>query len=97
MANATLDWQALDSLNIQLEGRHLDNYFLDAANSQEYEGHTVANLRANWQVSERFSTSFDVLNLFDTRYAERADFAFGNHRYFIGEPRNFNLNLRYQF
>jgi outer membrane receptor protein involved in Fe transport len=97
MANAIVDWQALETINLQLEARHLDGYFLDADNNQEYDGHTIANLRTKWQVSENFATSLEVLNLFDTRYAERADFAFGNHRYFIGEPRNFNLNISYQF
>jgi len=31
----------------------------------------------------------------DTDYAERADFGFGNERYFVGEPRALFLGLRY--
>jgi outer membrane receptor protein involved in Fe transport len=35
-----------------------------------------------------------VRNVFDTRYAERADFAFGGYRYFPGEPRSVSVGIR---
>jgi outer membrane receptor protein involved in Fe transport len=35
-----------------------------------------------------------VRNLTNTDYAERADFAFGNDRYFPGEDRAFSLGVR---
>jgi iron complex outermembrane recepter protein len=37
------------------------------------------------------------LNLTDVDYAERADIAFGNYRYFVGEPRSVFLSMAYLF
>lgn len=97
MANMQFDWQVSNSVNTQLEVRHLDGYYLDAQNTQQYAGHTVSNLRTYWEINDAISLSLAILNLFDSRYAERADYAFGNNRYFIGEPRNYSAQLKYQF
>ena len=35
------------------------------------------------------------MNLTDTDYAERADYGFGQERYFVGEPRSLFWTLRY--
>jgi iron complex outermembrane receptor protein len=35
-----------------------------------------------------------VTNLLDTDYAERADYAFGNERFFVGEPRGVYIGFR---
>ena len=39
----------------------------------------------------------DLINLFDEKYAKRADYAFGNARYFPGEARHFNIGLKKAF
>ena len=52
-------------------------YSLDAAKSQKYDGHTVTNLRTQWQINENFAISLEILNLFAARYAEHTDFVFG--------------------
>jgi len=36
-------------------------------------------------------------NIFDTRYANRADFAFGNERYFPGRPRSLFVTVEKEF
>lgn len=97
ISNIVLDWQANDNVNIQLEGRHIDNYYLDALNTAQYGGHTIANLRTRWDISQSTAVRLTIFNIFDKRYAERADFAFGNYRYFIGEPKNFDLSINFQF
>ena len=38
-----------------------------------------------------------VRNLFDLNYADRADYAFGNNRYFPGEPLNATFGIRKRF
>jgi hypothetical protein len=35
------------------------------------------------------------MNLTDTDYAERADFGFGNERYFVGEPISLYVGIRH--
>jgi len=40
--------------------------------------------------------SLRLSNLLDTRYAERADFAFGNYRYFPAAGRRISLEWQYR-
>lgn len=97
LASALLNWTINDDWRSQLEITHLDSYYLNETNSEQYRGHTLVNLRGFWTVSADSEVSLSVHNLFDTRYAERADFAFGNHRYFVGRPTTLSLRLTHQF
>ena len=42
-------------------------------------------------------TGLRVTNLFDRRYADRADFAQGDFRYFPGAARSLIVDIEYQF
>jgi iron complex outermembrane receptor protein len=83
------NWQA------ELEGIYLDRYATEPTNSNWYEGHRLINLRATRQWSQSWSTSLRVMNLSNTDYAERADFGFGNERFFVGEPRSLFVTVTY--
>ena len=74
---------------------YVGKYFLDAANTATYPGHTVANARVAWSPVKSWRTTLRLDNLFDTRYADRADFAFGNYRYFPARGRAVFLSLDY--
>ena len=74
----------------------LDGYLLNPSNSARYDGHWLANLRLEWQASERLSAQLRLNNVTDERYADRADFAFGNYRYFPGLPRQLYLGISYR-
>jgi len=86
LGSATLNWQASENLKVELEWVHVGSYYQDPQNQQEYEGHDLLHLRTHWRLSERTNLSARVMNLTDEDYAERADFGFGNDRYFIGTP-----------
>lgn len=77
----------------ELEWVHQGAYFLDAANSQRYEGHDLLHLRWQRELGRRWTLGLRLMNLLDTRYAERADLAFGNFRYFPGAGRSVFLSL----
>jgi outer membrane receptor protein involved in Fe transport len=94
LGNVALLWRPKDAMEAELEWAHTGAYFTNAANSRAYPGHDVVNLRVRVDVSDRVHLSAAVRNLFDVTYAERADFAFGNDRYFPGEPRALTLSLR---
>lgn len=81
------------ALSAELEWRHMGGYYTDAANEHRYPGHDVWVLRAGWEFSPNLSLHARIDNLTDTRYAERADFAFGNARYFPGEERAYYIGL----
>ena len=85
----------LDGLRAAVDANYVGKYYLDAANTASYSGHTVANARLLWRPAGRFNLALRVDNLFDKRYADRADFAFGNYRYFPARGRAVFLSLDY--
>ncbi len=96
LVNSTLSWRASDSFSAQLEWQHTDSYFLEPENTRRYPGHDVWHMRADYKVSDRLKVMARILNISDTRYAERADFtSFTDERYFPGQPRSFYLGVRY--
>jgi iron complex outermembrane recepter protein len=82
-------WLAALSVN------YVGSYFLDAANTAKYPGHRVANVRLSWSTPSLLRLTLRVDNLFDTAYADRADFAFGNYRYFPARGRAAFLSVDY--
>jgi outer membrane receptor protein involved in Fe transport len=97
MGSAQIGWLAEAGHKVELESVKMASYFLDPANTAEYAGHDVFNLRVSFSLSEQLTLSARLLNLSDRDYAERADFAFGNYRYFVGEPRSLFAGIKYQF
>ena len=86
--------QISPTLRHEMELSAVGPYYLNAANTAKYEGHTVLNWRAQWQSSANIEWSLRLMNLFDAEYADRADFAFGSYRYFPAMPRHLYLGVR---
>ncbi len=93
------DFSALAKRNsrAELEWVYMDSYYLEPENAHEYHGHTLLNLRITSNLTPRWSGGLRLTNLLDKDYAERADFGFGEYRYFVGQPRGAYLEIRYQF
>jgi iron complex outermembrane recepter protein len=94
MGSVNLAWQPRQSLRAELEWVHLGEYYTNPQNTTKYEGHDLLNLRLSADISEDWNAFIRIMNLNDTDYAERADFAFGNERYFVGEPISVYLGIR---
>lgn len=88
-ARFAAQWEA--RLDVFLVGE----YFLDAGNTATYPGHEVANLRLAWTPRDDLRATLRVDNVLDTAYADRADFAFGEYRYFPGRGRAAFLSVDY--
>jgi outer membrane receptor protein involved in Fe transport len=98
IANLQLLWQANDMTRIGLELHTTSSYFTDPENQHSYEGHSLVNLRAAWQLTPKLTVTARINNLTDEHYAERADYTtFSGDRYFPGRPRNAMLSASYQF
>ncbi len=97
LADLTLTWTPTDRLEASLSAEHIGEYFTNPANTQSYPGHTVFHLRTGYDFGEQLRAFIIIRNLFDETYADRADFAFGNERYFPGEPLNATVGLRKAF
>ncbi len=85
------DWQA------ELEWRHVGEYFTNPGNTNSYPGHDAFFLRGSYQLTPSFNLFGRIDNLFDLRYADRADFAFGDERFFPARPRTVFFGLSSQF
>jgi len=97
LSNLRLIWDATDQLRFETEWVHVGEYFADAGNTALYDGHDLLHVRAAVEVRDNLSVYLAARNVLDERYAERADFAFGQYRYFPGEPLTLNLGVRYGF
>lgn len=97
LGNARLGWEFMDDARAELEYVFVDEYFVDAANINEYDGHQVLNLRARYQVTPDIAVTGRVMNIGNVEFAERADFAFRSFRYFPGEPRTAYIGTSVSF
>lgn len=97
IANSTLRWTPVEPLEVEAEWIHMGEYFTDEANTASYPGHDLLNLRGTWEARDGLALYVIVRNALNNEYAERADFAFGNDRYWPGEDRSFTFGLRKTF
>ncbi|NRB37533.1 MAG: TonB-dependent receptor [Pseudomonadales bacterium] len=103
MHQASLTWMATPASKIQIEVVYMGEYFLDAANTFTYAGHTLSNIRFDQKLPAGFDIQLAVINAANVDYAERADITFARpgkpseERYFIGEPRNVRLSINKTF
>lgn len=81
----------------EIEWRHVGSYFTNPGNTNEYDGHDIFVLRGSYALPRGLKLSGRVDNIFDTRFADRADFAFGNERFFPGRPRTVFVGLSAEF
>jgi outer membrane receptor protein involved in Fe transport len=96
LLRAALDFSPLPGVAAEAEWLVVGDYFVDAANAHRYSGHELLNLRARWEFMPRWWFALRVNNALDRAYADRADFAFGNYRYFPGRPRSVFAELNWQ-
>ena len=85
-----------DVLNLSFKWQHVGDYYTDPGNTARYPGHDVFTLRGSYDVMPHIKLYGRIDNVFDTAYADRADFAFGSERYFPGRPRTVFFGIRYR-
>ena len=94
IANTRLLWRPVEAVRLEAEWRSMGSYFTDAANDHSYEGYDLLNLRAEANILRGVSGFLILRNATNELYAERADFAFGEDRFFPGETRTLGFGLR---
>lgn len=88
----------LEGASATLEWRHLGEYWLDAANTEKYDGHDLFHLRASYEVRPGATLYVRVQNLTDARYAENAGYsAFLGREFAPGNPRTLYAGLQISF
>ncbi|MGB5166715.1 MAG: TonB-dependent receptor [Woeseiaceae bacterium] len=95
LGNVELDWLLQERLALNLQWLRVDEYFLDAENRFTYPGHDIVNVRVTAAINDRLQLTVRLNNAADRDFADRADYAFGDYRYFPGRGREVFLELRY--
>jgi len=95
-ASVRLSWDASPHTRAELEWQHMGRYFLEPTESFDYPGHDLLHLRVRHEIAQGWSLTARISNLLDEDYAERADYAFGDYRYFVGEPRELFLEIAWE-
>jgi len=80
---------------LALQWTSVGDYYLDAENLFRYPGHELLNLRARIELTQKLSVVARFNNLSNESYADRADYAFGDYRYFPGRGRELFIELSY--
>jgi outer membrane receptor protein involved in Fe transport len=93
--SAELRFDSLGRIDAALQWVSMGSYYLDAENRYTYPGHDIQNLRISYGLSDRLRLTASFKNIADIDYADRADFAFGNYRYFPARGREVFLQLEY--
>lgn len=97
LADVAAGWHVGDRLNLRAEAEYIGEYFTDPANSRQYDGHIVFHVSAQYDLPNELQVYTRIRNIFDKKYADRADFAFGDERFFPGEPINITVGIRKSF
>ena len=94
--SAHIFYEPSSRTSAELEWLYLGKYFLDPQNLHQYAGHKVLNLHLQ-QTVNNWKFSAHVNNITNELIADRADYAFGSYRYFVGDGRNISVELKYIF
>ena len=95
LGSLELAWTPTDRVDVGLQLTSIGEYYLDAENQFRYPGHSIANLRTTVDISTRLRLVMRLNNIMDRDIADRADYAFGNFRYFPGRGREFFAEIQY--
>lgn len=96
-ANLSMSWKIDSSTRVVFSGEHIGKYFMNESNSVIYPGHSVFHLSFRSEFDNDIAIDVIFRNLFDEKYADRADFGFGAERYFPGEPLNLTIRFKQFF
>ena len=96
LGSARLAWTPGSNTETELEWQHTGGYYLDASNDPRYPGHGIFNLSLRQKIGRNWSIGLRITNLADRAYAERADYAFGDFRYFPGRGRAIFADISFQ-
>lgn len=94
IGNVTVTATPLRWLDASFEVSRLGAYFMNADNTERYDGHTLLNLRGRVRLRESVGLNVRLLNLADTRYAESSSYTLARGREFApGAPRTLFLSV----
>ena len=93
-----LNITTVKNLTLQIEEEYMGKYYTDKASLYSYPGHFLTNFKGFYALTPKLDINFSVMNVFNKRYAERADYSsFTGERYFPGLPIQWRFGFSYSF
>lgn len=98
LANIRLMYQPkrLKGLTAQVEFKSVGDYYGDELNKQRFDGYTIANLKVNYDVSEKLSINARISNLMDKAYLIQNEVRYGKTQVQPGDPQTVFVALNYR-
>lgn len=87
--------ESLKTLVLMGEWQYTGKYWMDEANTREYNGYSLGNVKSEYKIKNNISVFGKVNNIMDKRYATRATYEYGSNNYTPGDPRQFFAGLEY--
>jgi len=95
----------LTGFSSQLELQSIGEYWMDDENSTDpetglartYDGYSIVNLKARYQLNEQVSFNARILNLTDKVYAQEGEYRYGKNSWSPGAPRTLYIGMNYQW
>ncbi len=84
-------------LTLMTEGQFTSSYWMDNENDNKYSGYTIGNVKADYKLTSSWRLFMKLNNIANKRYAERAEFTFGEERYTPGAPRQLFAGIDFTF
>lgn len=101
IGNLTLTYspKIFKNSSISLEWEHLGKYYVDETNTDEYNGHDLLNLRANYALDKNMDIYFRMMNVTNKLYSTYASKTVGSSavKYRPGSPSVVLVGLNYSF
>ena len=105
ITNAELAWRPREALRLALEIQHLSQYWMNDANTVEYPGHTLLNLRGSYRLGA-WELWLKLVNIADQHYSTNASSSYSGtgtytpdsqNSYTPGDPRTLWIGVAWHF
>jgi outer membrane receptor protein involved in Fe transport len=97
LTNVRITWKPVAEGRVTLEWVKVGEYWLDAANTAKYGGHSLLNARANWPLTRAVGLFASVTNIADRRYADSASISSATPVYSPGLPRAYHAGAEFRW
>jgi outer membrane receptor protein involved in Fe transport len=95
IANAEASYK-IKGYRISAEWQHIGSYYMDNANTKQYGGYDLLNIRTGYTF-KHFEVWVNAMNITDVYYSTFASKSGNTISYNIGDPREWNVGLAYRF
>ena len=98
LANAEIMYKPafVKGLRAGAEWQHVSKYYMDNANTKQYKGYHLLNIRAGYTF-HGFDVWVNMMNITNTYYSTYASKSGTTISYNLGDPQEFNVGLGWKF